>query len=401
LESSFVYTTAIDKIRSLTKRKKVIQGSTSAGKTYGIIPDIIDKLARTKLKATIVAETIPAVKDGVVDIFKEVMQNTGRWRQTGWIGNPMEYTFVNGSRMQFKAFDTVGKAKASGKRDILFLNEANHIHYKIADALMIRSKDIYLDYNPDEQFWAHTEVLQEPNSEFLSLTFKDNEALPPETLEDLMIKKAKAFYNPDIEDEFLFIDENVKSSYWGNWWKVYGMGMVGSLEGVVFSNWSQTGEIPEDARYIGTGLDFGYTNDPTAIIDVYQWNDYRVLDEVCYAYKLVNADIAEILKDKGTVYADSAEPKSIEEIKRKGVYIKGATKGKDSINFGIQVMQDQKYLITERSRNLIKELRMYRWDEDKAGKQLNKPIDSFNHGIDAVRYHEMETIGLKKNIFII
>lgn len=400
MESKFVYTTAIDKIRSLKARKKVIQGSTSAGKTYGIIPELIDKACKTpKLKITVVAETIPAVKDGAVDIFKEVMENTGRWRQSGWISNPMEYTFVNKSRIQFKAFDTPGKAKASGKRDILFLNEANHITYKIADALMIRSKETYIDYNPDEEFWAHTEVLTEPNSEFLLLTYLDNEGLPPETLEDLLIKKSKAFHNVDVLDEILFDANNIKSDYWANWWKVYGLGLTGSLEGVVFSNWKQTASIPKDAIYVGTGLDFGYTNDPTAITDVYKWNNKRILDEVCYRTKLLNSDIARILKGKGTVWADSAEPKSIEEIRQTGVDIRGVTKGADSIKFGISTMQGEDYLVTSRSLNLIKELRMYRWAEDKTGKSLNKPIDAYNHAIDGVRYHEMETVGIGNRVF--
>src|SRR5690606_13864561 len=125
-----------------------------------------------------------------------IMKTTNRWIPEHWIGNPMEYTFSNGSRMQFKAFDSIGKAKSAGKRDILFLNEANHIPFEIADALIIRSKETWIDFNPDNTFWAHTEVLTEPNSEFLLLTYKDNEALPKETLEDLEVKLDKAFYNP-------------------------------------------------------------------------------------------------------------------------------------------------------------------------------------------------------------
>ena len=201
----FKRTTAVNKLVRMKARKKVIQGGTSAGKTHGIIPILIDKAIKKKLKITIVAETIPAVKDGPVDIFKEVMQDTNRWDENSWIGNPMEYTFPNKSRIQFKAFDTVGKAKASGKRDVLFMNEANHISFNIADALMIRSKETWLDYNPDNEFWAHTEVLPEPNSEFLLLKYTDNEAIPPETLEDLMLKKEKA----------------KTSKYWENWCKIY------------------------------------------------------------------------------------------------------------------------------------------------------------------------------------
>ena len=164
-ETVFKYTTAIKKIRSLKARKCVIQGGTSAGKTYAIIPILIDLACKQSgLKITVVAETIPAVKDGAVDIFKEIMHNTGRWMEDGWIGNPMEYTFKNKSRIQFKAFDTEGKAKASGKRDILFINEANHVPFIIADALMVRSKKVFIDFNPNNEFLAHTEVLKEPNS---------------------------------------------------------------------------------------------------------------------------------------------------------------------------------------------------------------------------------------------
>ena len=203
----FVRTTAINKIRAMKARKKVIQGSTGAGKTHGLIPVVaIDRAAKEpNIKITVVAETVPAVRDGCSDIFKTVMQETNRWIEDHWVGNPMEYTFSNGTRVQFKSFDTVGKAKAAGKRDILILNEANHIPYAIADALMTRSRETYMDFNADEEFWAHTEVLTEPNSELLELTYLDNEALPEEILEELMIKKSKAFHDPELtEKEGLF-----------------------------------------------------------------------------------------------------------------------------------------------------------------------------------------------------
>jgi len=220
-------------------RKKVVQGSTSAGKTYGIIPVLMDRAAKTeRLKITIVAETLPAVKEGAVDIFKTVMMETGRWQESGWNASSLTYTFRNLSRIQFKSFDTVGKAKASGKRDILFLNEANHIPFAIADMLMTRSKEIWLDFNPDEPFWAHSEVLKEANSEFLLLTYLDNEGIPAETLEELHTKMQKAFYDPlgDWSSE-----ANIKSKYWANWCKVYVRGEVGTLDGVIlgcFFFWS-------------------------------------------------------------------------------------------------------------------------------------------------------------------
>ena len=392
-------------------RKKIVQGSTSAGKTYGIIPILIDKAAKIpKLKITVVNESIPASKDGPVDIFKTVMQDTNRWNDSGWVGNPMEYTFVNKSRIQFKSFDTVGKAKAAGKRDILFVNEGNHMPYSIVDALMIRSKETWIDYNPDAEFYAHTEILQEPNSELLILTYLDNEALPPETLEDLLIKKGKAFHNPNLTGAKLLAENNIKNNYWCNWWKVYGLGLIGSLQGVVLSDWSQIDTIPEEAEYVGSGMDFGYSADPTTLIDVYKYNNQYIFDEQIYKTGLLNSQIASLCTPiertdtgktytvKRNIYADSAEPKSIDEIARYGIAIRGADKGRDSISYGLDLLQQEPFLVTSNSLNLIKELRGYVWDTDKTGKQLNKPIDSMNHCIDAMRYWAIMRMGKSRKI---
>lgn len=363
----------------MTARKKVIQGGTSAGKTYGIIPILIDKATKTpRLKITIVAETVPAVKEGAVTIFKDVMFDTNRFINERWNITDREYTFANGSKIQFKAYDSVGKAKASGKRDILFLNEANHIPFEIADALMIRSKETWIDFNPDNEFWVHREVMQEYNSEFLLLTYKDNEGCPPETIEDLLIKQEKA----------------KTSEYWTNWCRVYIDGEIGSLQGVIFTNWKQIDTIPIEANLIGYGLDFGYSNDPTAIVEIYKYNDKRIINELCYQKGLSNRDISKFIKTSHTVYCDSAEPKSITELRHYGIRAEAVIKGADSINFGIQIMQEQEYLITSKSTNVINELRKYSWDTDKrTGSNLNRPIDMFNHAIDAIRYHEMMSLG--------
>jgi phage terminase large subunit len=379
----FKRTTAINKMLKMTARKKVIQGGTSAGKTYGIIPILIDKAIKNqRIKITVVAETLPAVKEGALDIFKQVMYDTNRWIEDNWNASSLTYTFGSGSRMQFKSYDSVGKAKSSGKRDILFLNEANHIAFDIADALMIRSKETWIDFNPDNEFWVHTEVLPEPNSEFLLLTYYDNEACPNETIEDLELKKQKA----------------LTSEYWANWCRVYIDGEIGNLEGVIFNNWKSIDNLPTDARLLGYGLDFGYSNDPTSIVEIYLYNGQRILNEICYKKGLSNSQIAKLITTKLPCYCDSAEPKSIDELKSYGIKAYAVTKGNDSINFGIQVMQEQEYLVTSKSVNLIKELRKYAWDKDKkTNEKLNKPIDNYNHAIDAVRYHEMETVGLRKS----
>ena len=386
----FQRTTAINKLLALTKRKRIVQGSTSAGKTYAIIPILIDYAAKNPRKRiTVVAESIPAVKDGAVKIFKDIMMDTNRWVESRWIGNPMEYTFANRTVIQFKSFDSVGKAKASGKRDVLFINEANHIPFEIADALMIRSIETWIDFNPTNSFWAHTEVLPEPNSEFIILTFLDNEACPPETIEDLMLKKAKA----------------ATSEYWANWWKVYGEGQLGSLQGVIFQNWQPIDIIPEGAELIGCGMDFGYSNDPTTMIACYKLNDHYIWDEIIYQKGLLNSEIARLVKSRGfenaMIYADSAEPKSIAELKGYGLRVTAAEKGKDSINFGIGILQDKPFEVTSRSVNLIKELRCYMWETDRAGMQTNSPIDAFNHCIDAMRYLAISKLTTKKRSLVL
>lgn len=371
-------------------RKRVVQGGTSAGKTYAIIPALIDRALKSKrLKITVVAETLPAVKEGALDIFINVMYDTGRWIDSNWNASSLTYTFGNKTRIQFKSFDTVGKAKASGKRDILFINEANTIAFEIADALMIRSKETYIDFNPDNEFWVHTEVLTEPNSEFLLLTYKDNEALPPETLEDLLIKKSKAFHDPSLTDDLLFTESNIKSSYWANWWKVYGLGQVGNLEGVVFDSWSEVETIPPNAKLLGYGMDFGYTNDPTTLTAIYELDQVRYWDELIYETGMLNSDIARRCKQlgvDGVIIADSAEPKTIKELKNFGLKIQEADKGSDSIRFGIDKIHEKPFVVTKRSVNIKTELQKYKWATDRDGKSLNVPIDAHNHSLDGVRY---------------
>ena len=376
-------TTSLKKMLKMKARKKVIQGATSSGKTYGIIPILYDKcLATERIKVTVVAETLPAVKEGALEIFKNFMYDEFRWRDNCWNASTLTYTLLNRSKIQFKSFDSVGKAKSGGKSDILFLNEANHVPYEIADALIIRSKETWLDFNADSEFWAHTQILKSENSEFLKLTYLDNEAIPPETLEDLLERKRKA----ELEEQ-----KGLKG-YWWNWWQVYGLGEIGSIQGVVFNNWETIDTLPKEAELLGRGMDFGFTNDPTTIVDIYKYNQKYILNERLYKTGLTNSDIWNEFKrlqlDNSIVtIADSAEPKSITELSRLGMKIQGAIKGADSIKFGIQKMQQEEFLVTDRSVNLIKELRMYSWATDREGNSLNKPIDDYNHTIDSVRYY--------------
>ena len=380
---SFEITTAVRKMLAMKSTEKVIQGATSSGKTYGIIPILYDKALETpNTLITIVAETIPSLKDGCVKIFQDFLIDEGRWVDERWLGNPMQYRLPNRSKIQFKSFDTEGKAKASGKREILFINEANHVPFPIADALMIRTtKEVWLDFNADSEFWAHTELLKSKTAELLKLTYLDNEQIPDGTLIKMLERKDKA------EQE----EKNGNKGYWWNWWQVYGLGEVGNLQGVVFNNWSEIEVVPNEAKLLGYGMDFGYTNDPTTLIAVYSYNDEYLLHELIYSTGLTNSDIAAIAKplinSSGKIYADSSEPKSIDELRRLGLNITGAIKGADSIMFGINKMQEKKLRVTKSSENLMNEFRNYTWATDKNGMTINKPIDNYNHALDAIRYY--------------
>lgn len=382
--SSFIYTTAIRKLRKLTKRIKIIPGGTSAGKTFGILPILIDRAAKIKgLEISVVSESIPHLRRGALKDFEKIMRSTNRWIDVNFNKSLLRYTFVNGSYIEFFSVDQPDKLRGA-RRNILYINECNNVDFESYQQLSIRTSDeVWLDYNPTHEFWVHTELIEDDDSELLKLTYKDNEALSDSIIKE--IEKAR--------------DKAKTSDYWANWWQVYGLGNVGSLDGVVFDNWKTIDKLPSEARLIGIGLDFGYTNDPTAIVEVYKYNDVRILNEVCYRTGMVNNDISNNLPRSVKVYADSAEPKSIEEIRRTGVYILPVKKGRDSIMFGISTMQSQNYLVTSNSLNLIKELRSYTWDKDKSGNKLNKPIDKFNHAIDAVRYHEMMDIGINEKMF--
>lgn len=375
-------TTALRKIHKLKKRTKIVQGGTSASKTFSILWVLSNKAMHIpNLEISVVAESIPHIRRGALRDFEKIMKWGGRYIDNSFNRSLLKYEFLNGSFIEFFSADDSSKLRGA-RRDILYINECNNISFESYNELAIRTKkEIYLDFNPANEFWVHTELKDEPDADFIILTYLDNEALDESIVKQIEKNREKA----------------KTSSYWANWWKVYGEGQVGSLEGVIFSNWQTIDKLPNEARLIGIGLDFGYTNDPTAIIEVYNYNGKRILNELKYQTGMLNSDIAKVLPNNVPIYADSAEPKSIDEIRRYGKTIKGVTKGKDSINYGIDIMQQQDYLVTKDSTNLIKELRSYIWDTDKQGVKLNKPIDHFNHAIDALRYHEMETLGIGAN----
>ena len=369
----FQTTTAIRKLHALKKRKKIIQGGTSAGKTFGILPILIDRCLRTpNLETSVVSESVPHLRRGAIKDFLKIMMYTNRYRDSQWNRGVLKYTFNNGSYIEFFSVEQPDKLRGA-RRNVLYVNEANNIPFEAYNQLAIRtSGDIWIDFNPTANFWAHKEVAIEDDADFITLTYKDNEALPQTIVDEIELAREKA----------------KTSEYWANWWKVYGLGQIGSLEGVCIKQWNEI-QLPTEARLLCYGMDFGYSNDPTTLIGLYKYNDAYIFDEVIYQKKLLNSDISNLLTTNNiteVIYADSAEPKSIAELKTYRHKVLPCTKGKDSIVYGINLINQNKIYVTSRSTNLIKELQSYTWVKDREGNTVNKPIDAFNHCIDAARY---------------
>ena len=372
----FKYTTAISRIRRMTARKKVIQGGTSAGKTLAILAVLIDIAAKNKTEISVVSESIPHLRRGAIKDFAKVMQWTGRWVADRWNKTLLTYNFANGSVIEFFSADSEARLRGA-RRQVVYINEANNIDFESYYQLAIRTSEaIYIDFNPTHEFWAHTEVLPEQDAELVILTYNDNEALPDTIKRDIELNRTKA----------------ETSAYWANWWKVYGLGQVGTLQGAIYEDFEVVEGIDVSrAKFVALGLDWGFSNDPTALDSIYRQGDCLLIQELLYATGLTNQDIADKLRTLGItraweIVADSAEPKSIEEIYRLGFNIKPAEKGPDSVRNGIDILKRFKLQVTKDSTNLIKELRSYTWATDKEGKNTGVPIDSFNHACDAMRY---------------
>jgi phage terminase large subunit len=383
-KSKFIYTSALRKIRQMKSRIKVIQGGTSASKTFSILAILIDKAIKIpNLEISVVSESIPHLRRGANKDFLKIMKETGRYIPHHYNKTLLRYEFSNGSYIEFFSADDESRLRGA-RRNILYLNESNNINYDAYLQLQIRTDgEIYLDYNPTSRFWVHTEVIGQPDTELLILTYKDNEALSGEIVKQLEANRHKA----------------LTSSYWDNWCRVYLDGEIGQVEGTIYTDFQVIDIIPEEARLLGYGLDFGFSTDPAALIALYKYNDDIIVDEVIYQTGLLNTDLSNLMKTYGVlgeIYADSAEPKSIHELKRLGHKVRPVEKGRDSVNYGIQILQQKHMLVTRRSSNLLDEFSKYMWKKLKDGGYDTVPIDAFNHGCDALRYVAMMTIGARK-----
>jgi len=361
-------TTALKKILQLNKRIRICQGGTSAGKTIAILLFLI-ALAQSDTVQTltsIVAESVPHLKRGAIRDFKKIMQAHGYWKDSLWNATDSIYTFETGSQIEFFSTDNGDKLRGA-RRDRLYMNEANNNTFDSFEQLEVRTKEFaIIDYNPTVEFWAHTELVgKRDDVDFIIITYKDNEGLDENTVKSIEQRKHRK-----------------------GWWAVYGLGQLGEVEGKIYKDWQIIDEVPHEARLERRGLDFGYSNDPTSIVGIYRYNGGYILDEECYRSGMSNREIADTIKllDQTLTIADCAEPKSIDELRLYGITVQPADKGKDSINFGIKHVQDQRIWVTKRSVNLLKEYRQYLWMVDKNGKILDVPEGGLDHALDAVRY---------------
>jgi phage terminase large subunit len=376
-QEKFIRTTAVNKVRELKRFVKGIQGGSSASKTYSILAVEIDHCTKNPYTETsVVAESIPHLKRGAMRDFMKIMTVTGRFNAARWNATDFRYKFANGSYIEFFSADDDSKLRGA-RRDRLYMNEANNLSFHAYTELAARTKQsVILDWNPVNEFWFHSELMQDEDVDFLILTYKDNEACPKSARD--FIEKAR------VKAE--------SSEYWANWYKVYGLGQVGTLQGAIYEDFEVVEGIDVSrAKFVALGLDWGFSNDPTALVAIYRQGDCLLIQELLYATGLTNQDIADKLRSLGItraweIVADSAEPKSIEEIYRLGFNIKPAEKGPDSVRNGIDILKRFKLQVTKDSTNLIKELRSYTWATDKEGKNTGVPIDSFNHACDAMRY---------------
>ncbi len=367
---SYQETTATLKIKGLTKRVRAVPGGTSASKTVSILLYLIARaqVDTTPTITSIVSESFPHLRKGVMRDFLNILKEHNYFKEARWDKTNSIYTFETGSIIEFFSVDQSEKTRGP-RRDRLFINEANNIKFGAFEELEVRTKEfVFLDWNPANEFWYYTEVQgKRDDVEELTLTYLDNEALDQAIRNSIEQRRNRP-----------------------GWWRVYGLGLLGEVEGKIYKNWQIIDELPHEARLVRRGLDFGYTNDPSAIVDVYYYNGGYIWDEILYGKGYSNRALADTILNQpdpnALTVADSAEPKSIDEIKGYGVNIIGAEKGKDSVNNTIQLVQAQRVSMTKRSVNIIREYRNFLWEVDRNGKIINVPEREYKHSMDAGGY---------------
>ena len=357
------------------------QGGTSSGKTYSILQVLFAISVQDRCVITVVADSIPNLKGGAlrdaltIEASSEFLQS----QIASYNKSDRVFTMKSGAVIEFKSYEDEKSAR-SGKRDYLFVNEANAISWEIYFQLMLRTrKRVFIDYNPSSRFWAHDNLFGNENVKFIRSWHEHNPFLTPQDREKIEAIK-------DIDEEL---------------WRVYARGFTGKITGLVFSNWDIVDRIPVGAKLLAYGMDFGFTNDPTSLLAVYVQDGELWLDELLYQQGLTNQQIGDNLNELGILFsdeiiADSAEPKSIAELRKLRWNVNAARKGPDSIRLSINIIRGYKFHITRRSNNLRKELLAYKWKVDRiTGKTLQEPIDAYNHLCDPFRYIALNKLSLR------
>ena len=350
--------------------KKIVveQGGTRSGKTYNILLWIIFHYCGNNegKTITIARKTFPAVRSSVMRDFIEILKGSDLYREENHNKSNHEY-MLNGNMVEFISMDQPQKIRGR-KRDLAFLNEANELTFEDWQQIVFRTNGrIILDYNPSDTFhWIYDRVIPRDDADFYQTTYRDNPFLDPTIIQEIeRLKETDEHY-----------------------WRVYGLGERGTNRAQVFQ-FTTIQQIPETAKFLSFGLDFGFTNDPSALVGCYQEGDNLYFKELLYSTNLTNQDLDREFRRLeigryDEIFGDSSEPKSIEELHRMGWNIKPTQKGADSVNAGIDMLKRYKIHIT--GSNLMKEMENYKWLEDKNGNLLNKPEDKWNHLIDALRY---------------
>lgn len=373
--SELRYTTALDKIRRMRKRIRIVQGGSSSAKTFSILLDELNySLTHPNKITTIVTDSYPNLRVGAIRDFLRICKFTNASEFGVWNKTDHTFTLPNGSILEFYSVDTMGAL--GSRRDRLFVNEANRISYETFTQLEIRTKEqITLDFNPISEFYAHTELMKRPDADFIKLTYKDNEALDKNIVDALEAR----------------IGDGTS-----NWARVYIFGEIGSLEGNVYEGWTTVDEIPEGYLLKRYGVDFGFSNDPTAVVAVYE--NEKEPKEVClqlmlYENKLLTPDLIARLKEfpEGLFVCDSARPEIIAEMQANGLRAIACNKQPgEKMNgkiYNIELVKRRKVHYLAQDKPLEREYLTYAWRKKKStGESMDEPEDGGDHALDAVAY---------------
>lgn len=395
VENKYKYSKAYYKILDLITQNPnenvfVIRGGQGASKTISILELVIQALLSSEKEATVLSSELSKMKRTVIRDYKKICKDWGVISDENEFNkSESKHEYKNDSYIDFLGADVTDVGKGF-RRDILYINEADKMDIETAIQFISRAKLTIIDYNPDSLFWGD-EFINDNN--FITLTFEDNEYLSESEVKSILEYKEKGFNNPDLPFKDLFNESNIKSHYWANKWKVYGLGLVGALDGIVFDDWKEIDEVPLGADLVGIGLDWGFTNDPSAAEKVFKQGDNIYIDELFYQTGLTNGDIIKLLQDLGVdrsmrIIADSSEPKSIEDLSRGGFNIEGADKSGDSIRNSIDTLKQYNVYVTRRSKNILKERNSYKWSKNDP----SKPEDANNHAMDGIRYVALNKI---------